>query len=152
MYTLADMYVLALQAPQACAYISGKSPMPVLQLHITCLYVTGFDKTRLTHTRTEIQFIAWGYRWPGLLSQAVFCQPCKTTTVHYRVYDSMGPLMGTNKAAWGVKLLLMTVLAYQADCGSFCALLNTQHCCLSPCGWYCPPLASHQPPMPTHPL
>ena len=38
----------------------------------------------------------------------------------------MGPLMGTNKAAWGVKLLLMTVSAYQVDCGCFCAILNTQ--------------------------
>ena len=27
----------------------------------------------------------------------------------------MGPLMGTNKAAWGVKLLLTTVSSYQAD-------------------------------------
>ena len=31
----------------------------------------------------------------------------------------MGPLMGTNKAAWGVKLLLTTISAYQVDCGSF---------------------------------
>ena len=63
----------------------------------------------------------------------------------------MGLLMGTNKAAWGVKLLLMTVSAYQVDCGSFCAILNTQHCCLSPCGWYYPPSASHPPPTPTPP-
>ena len=31
--------------------------------------------------------------------------------------------MGTNKAAWGVKLLLTTVWSHQVDCGSFCALL-----------------------------
>ena len=35
---------------------------------------------------------------------------------------SMGPLMGTNKAAWGVKLLLTTVSSCQVDCGSLCAL------------------------------
>ena len=29
-----------------------------------------------------------GYRWPGLLLQAVFCRPCKTMTVHYRVYGA----------------------------------------------------------------
>ena len=33
--------------------------------------------------------------------------------------ESVGPLMGTNKAAWAVKLLLMTVMSYQVDCGSF---------------------------------
>ena len=38
---------------------------------------------------------------------------------------SIGPLMGTNKAACGVKLLLMTVSSYQVDSGSFCAILNT---------------------------
>ena len=36
----------------------------------------------------------------------------------------MGPLMGTNKAAWGVKLLLMTVSAYQ---GLWQFLCNTEH-------------------------
>ena len=37
------------------------------------------------------------YRWPGLLSQEVFCYPVKPrrSTTGY-----MGPLMGTNKAAW----------------------------------------------------
>ena len=44
-----------------------------------------------------------GYEWPGLVLQAVFCQPCKTTTVHYR---SMEPLRGTNKAMWCIKLCL----------------------------------------------
>ena len=72
-------------------------------------------------------------------------KPRRSTT------GSMGPLMGTNKAAWGVKLLLTTVSAYQVDCGCFCAILNTQHCCLSPCGWYYPPSASH-PQRPPHPL
>ena len=38
----------------------------------------------------------------------------------------MGPLMGTNKAAWGVKLLLTTVWSYQVDCGGFCAC-PTEH-------------------------
>ena len=38
---------------------------------------------------------------------------------------SMGSLMGTNKAACGVKLLLMTVSSYQVDCVSFCTLLKT---------------------------
>ena len=67
------------------------------------------------------------------MARSAFADPVKprrSTT------GSMGPLMGTNKAAWGVKLLLTTVWVYQVDCGSFCALLKTQHCCLSPCGWY----------------
>ena len=55
--------------------------------------------------------------------------------------ESMGPLMGTNKAARDVKLLLTIILSY-----SFCALLKTQHCCLPPCGWFCPLLASQSPP------
>ena len=61
----------------------------------------------------------------------------------------MGPLRGTNKATWCAKLLPTTVYVYQVDCGSVCALLKTQCCCLSHCGWYCPPSASHPPP--THP-
>ena len=72
-------------------------------------------------------------------------KPQRSTT------ESMGPLMGTNKAAWGVKLLLMTVSSYQVDCGSFCALLKTQHCCLPPCEWFCLPSTSHPPPTPTPP-
>ena len=72
-------------------------------------------------------------------------KPRRSTT------ESMGPLMGTNKAAWGVKLLLTTIWSYQVDCGSFCALLKTQYCCLPPCGWCCPPSASHPPPTSTPP-
>ena len=85
----------------------------------------------------QLCFHRWSFAGP--------VKPRQSTT------GSIGPLMGTNKAAWGVKLLLMTISAYQVDCGSFCALLNTQHCCLSPCGWYCPPSASHPPPTPTPP-
>ena len=69
-------------------------------------------------------------------------KPQRSTT------ESIEPLMGTNKAAWGVKLLLTIVWSYQVDCGSFCALLKAQHCCLPPCRWYCLPLASHPPPIP----
>ena len=58
----------------------------------------------------------------------------------------MGPLSGTNKATWCVKLLPMTVSAYHVDCGCFCALLKTHCCCLSPCGGYGPPSAPHHPP------
>ena len=79
--------------------------------------VTGFDKTRLTRTRTEIQFIAYHECHTLALStrtnnEAIDGQVC----FHRRSFDdpvkprrstagSMGPLMGTNKAAWGVKLL-----------------------------------------------
>ena len=68
----------------------------------------------------------------------------------------MEPLRGTNKATWCVKLLPTAVSAYQVDCGCFCALLRTHCCCVSPCGWYGPPSASHPPqhpprPPPTHP-
>ena len=44
----------------------------------------------------------------------------------------MEPLRGINWAAWGVKLLLMTISAYQVNFSCFCALLRTQHCSLSP--------------------
>ena len=57
----------------------------------------------------------------------------------------MEPLRGTNKATWCVKLLPTTVSAYQVDWGCFCALLRTHCCCVSPCGWYNPPSASHPP-------
>ena len=77
-----------------------------------------------------------------------FANPVKP---QWSTTESMRPLMGTNKAAWGVKLLLTTIWSYQVDCGSLCALLKTQHCCLPPCEWYCPPSASYPPPMPTPP-
>ena len=37
-----------------------------------------------------------------------FADPVKP---QWSITGSMGPLMGTNKAAWDIKLLLMTVLA-----------------------------------------
>ena len=86
---------------------------------------------------------SWGYKWPGLLLQVVFFRPCKTTSVHYWVYGA------TNKATWCVKLLPTTVSAYHVDCGCFCTLLKIHCCCLSPCGWYSPPSASHPPPIHT---
>ena len=100
------------------------------------IIVTGFDKTRLTRTKIEIHFIAEHESHTLALSRhtidgAIDSQVCfhrwsfadpvkprRSTT------GSMGPLMGTNKAAWGVKLLLTTVSSYQVDCGSFCAQLN----------------------------
>ena len=89
--------------------------------------MTEFDKTRLPRTRTEIQFMAKRESHTLALSirtndgaidgQVCFhrgsfddpVKPRRSTT------GSMGPLMGTNKAAWGVRLLLVTVSAYQVD-------------------------------------
>ena len=125
------------------------------------LYVTGFDKTRLPHTKTEIHFIAEYEGHTLALSrhtidgatdgQVCFhrrsflgpVKPRRSTT------GSMGPLMGINKAALGAKLLLTTVSSHLVDCGCLCALLTTQHCRLPQCGWFSPPSAS--PPAPTSP-
>ena len=62
--------------------------------------VTGFAKTvpknwnpisslvwKLDSSTTQIHH-SQGYGWPDLLLQAVFCRPCKTMTVHYRVYGA----------------------------------------------------------------
>ena len=78
------------------------------------------------------------YRW----SFADPVKPRQFTT------GSMESLRGTNKATCCVKLLPMTVYVYQVDCGCFCALLRTQCCFLSHCGWFCLPSASHAPPTP----
>ncbi len=77
-----------------------------------------------------------------------FSHPAKP---HRSTTRCKGPLGGTNKATWCVRLLPMTVSAYHVDCGCFCALLGTHCCCLSPCGWYNPPSAPHPPPLPTPP-
>ena len=124
--------------------------------------MTGFAKTYRIVTTVEIQLfniVATFTHCPDIptirlwmamqvcFHRRSFADPVKP---RWSTTRSVRPLMGTNKAAWGVKLLpLMTVSAYQVDCGSFCALLKTQHCCLPPCGWYCPPSASH--PCPPHP-
>ena len=100
--------------------------------------MTGFDKTRLPRTRTEIQFMAEHESHTLALStrtndgaidgQVCFHRWCFDDHVKPRrsTTGSVGPLMGTNKAAWGVKLLLTTVSAYQADCGCFCAILTAK--------------------------
>ena len=126
-------------------------------------YVTGLTKTVPNGTRIEIPFIAWHESWTlaphrYTTHRAVDCQVCfyrqsfadpvkprRSTT------GSMEPLRGTNKATWCVKLLPTSIYVYQVDCGSFCALLRTQCCCLSHRGWYCLPSAFHPPPTPTPP-
>jgi len=40
------------------------------------------------------------HRWPGLLFQMTFCQPCK---VMKGQHSGWGPLKGINKVAWGVR-------------------------------------------------
>ena len=99
--------------------------------------VTGFDKTRLTCTNTEIHFIGLHESHTLALSRhtidgAIDSQFCfhrrsfaNPVKPRWFITESMGPLMGTNKAAWSVKLLLTTVSSYQVVCGSFCALLKT---------------------------
>ena len=69
-------------------------------------------------------------------------KPRRSTT------ESVGPLMGT---AWGVKLLLTTILSYQVDCGSFCALLRTQHCMLFASLWTVLPAFGFPPTPNTYP-
>ena len=127
--------------------------------------MTGFDKTGLTHTKTEIHFIAQHESHTPALSRhtidgAIDGQVCfhrwsfaNPVNPRWSTTGSMGLLMGITKAAWGVKLLLTTVLyaCYQVDCSSFCALLETQHCCLPTCEWFCPASAFHPPPMPIPP-
>ena len=62
----------------------------------------------------------------------------------------MMPLGYTNKAACGVKLLPLTVLAWQVHCGCFCILLNIRTMAVSPCPWMVNP-AFGFPPIPTTP-
>ena len=52
----------------------------------------------------------------------------------------MEPLRGTNKATWCANDPLGLLWLFRTHC-----------CCVSPCGWYNPPSASHPPPMPTPP-
>ena len=94
--------------------------------------------------------ILWTEQYPAVMGchRRSFANPVK---LQWSTTESVRLLMGTNKAAWGVKLLLTTISSYQVNCGSFRALLKTQHCCLPPCGWYFPPSASHPPPTPTPP-
>ena len=51
------------------------------------------------------------HRWPGLLLQIAFYQCCQATR-------------GTNRIAWGTKLLL--TLASLVDCISLCHILKAQ--------------------------
>ena len=64
--------------------------------------------------------------------------------------EPVGPLDGINKDVCGTKL--HPVLAYPMDCDRWCHLLGTHHCCMSPNGTLNPPLASHPPLPPSHPL
>ena len=90
---------------------------------------------------------AWGH-WGALIrlhGVSACCQrPSRSTmsTVAVSV-----PYWGHTAAV----CLLVDGSVYHVDCGCFCALLGTHCCCLSPCGWYNPPLAPHPPPPPTPP-
>ena len=122
--------------------------------------MTGFDKTQLPHTKTEIHFIAEyeGHTLRLALSRHTIDKATDGQVCFHRwsflgpvkprqsTTGSMRPLMGINKAAWGAKLLLTTVSSLLVDCGCLCALLRTQHCCLPQCGWFCPTSASPLPP------
>ena len=45
-------------------------------------------------------------------------------------------LRGINRIAWGTWLVLTAVLARPVDCTSSGPILKTQHCCLSPNGYF----------------
>ena len=119
--------------------------------------MTGFAKTIPNGSRIEIPFIVWydsytlaPYRYTthraidGLVCfyRQSFADLVKSQR---SITGSMEPVRGTNKATWCVKLLPTTVCVHRVDCGSICALLRTQCCCLSHCGWYCLPSTSHPP-------
>ena len=79
-----------------------------------------------------------------LFADPVKPQRCTTEPVR--------PLDGINKDVGGAKLLLTTTSVYPVDCTCICPLLKTQHHCLCPNGRCNPPLASHPPTPPSHPL
>ena len=64
------------------------------------MYVTGFAKTHpnqlsysLTlklHSCSLLRHQAYWYRWPSLLSQLAFHQPCQAIKMHYRACGSNG--------------------------------------------------------------
>ena len=119
-----------------------------LYLIIIHNYVTGFAKTVPKGTRIEIPFIAWHESQTLALHRYPTHRPMDGQVCFYRrsfanpvkpqqsTTGSMEPLRGTNEATCCVKLLPTTVYVCQVDCGCFCALLSTQCCFLSHCGWF----------------
>ena len=73
-----NMTIQNLQNFSIIGTVSKPSPLAVLVL-VDCPQSYS-STTQIHHSQ--------GYRWPGLLLQEVFCQPCKTTMVHYRIYGA----------------------------------------------------------------
>ena len=125
---------------------------------MTCTYVIIFGKIDHLRGSTEIHFLpipesctirkhqVLDSRLPGLVLQTAFYRCCEITRVNFMV------LRGINRVAWGIKLLLVPILASFVDCISLCHTLKAQHCSLSLNGCFNLPLVSHLPPPPPIPL
>ena len=105
-----------------------------------------FACTWKLHPCTTQKHQVLDHGWPGLLLQTAFYRCCQTIRVHFMALE------GINRTAWGTRLLLTAVLASLVDSTSLCPILRAQHCCLSPNSCFSPPLASHPPLPPPHPL
>ena len=109
--------------------------------------MTGFVKTDLMGTNTEIHFLYVDENHTHALSKdtkhlRLDGQVCFYRQLFSNAVKPQGcilwpvcPLRGINKAAWGAKLILMADLASPVSCASLGHLLMTQHChlCLSTC-------------------
>ena len=131
-------------------------PIQVYKVKGFFLYVTWFAKTQNNPTRTEIQIMAWHESHTPALSRHTngratnsqvcfhrhhFCDPVNSWQ---STMESVVPLGHTNKAMFGIKLLLATIPAWQVNCGCLC---NTQWLLFCSNVWKNPPSAPHPPPI-----
>ena len=121
------------------------------------LYVTGFAKTNLMGTNTEIHFLSVDESDTHTLSKdtkhlRLDGQVCFTRRLFPNAVKPRGciswpvwPLRAINKAAWGAKLILTADLDFPVSCAILGRLLMVQHChsCLSAC--FSLPTALHPP-------
>ena len=103
----------------------------ITKRHYDRKYVTGFAK----RARTDIPIMAWHESHTIALSRHTNERATNSQVWHYfcdpvnswqSTMECVVPLGHTNKATLGVKLLPVTVSAWQVNCGCLCTSMDTQ--------------------------
>ena len=114
--------------------------------------MTGFTKTDLMGTNTEIHFLYIDETHSCTIQRHQALETTGQVCFYRWLFPTLSnhasashDLRGINKTACGAKLILMADLASPVSCASLGHLLMAQHChlCLSAC--FSPPMAPHPP-------
>ena len=114
----------------------GRTDIPIMAWHEShTLALSRYTNEKATNSQV---YFHWHH----------FCDP---VTSWQSTMECVVLLGCTNKATFGVRLLPVTVSAWQVNCGCFCTPMDTQWLLFQSNIWKNPPLACYPPPPPTSP-